>query len=484
MSFFDSIFGGGSSNSAPTMDYSGANNATTGAIATENGNRDTQQAWAQGEHQRNQAINSGVVNADVGTQGSQNAFAGDLQNEYKTLVQPEYRQLVDDANSYASGPRKDLNIGAAQAGVAQNFEQQRNNAQRDLESYGVSPDSTRFAALDIGTRTQQAAAAAAAGTQAGLQTDATGRALRSEALNQGNYLPGQAAGTLNTGLQAGSGAVNADLATTASGANTMGTGTQWASLGNNAIGMYGSNLNNQARNNTDAWSATQKYGGSGLGTALGMLNSGFSSNGSGGQGGLGNLASTAMGFFVADGGAIPEMDPPAKQASQGDGPYNPAHFYAIPLNGGPKGRMTPQEAIQHFHQTKRHVGVFNNHHEAFTAFGHGSDDPQRQDYEKLAGGGAAGGDQTPGGAIPVGASPSAGGAIDDVPARLTAGEFVIPKDVASWFGEKHFQGMIQKGREDKAKAQAKPKMGSAPAQNPAFTSRPGQGAGAIPMGAQ
>ena len=61
---------------------------------------------------------------------------------------------------------------------------------------------------------------------------------------------------------------------------------------------------------------------------------------------------------------------------------------------------------------------------------------------------------TPGGEVPMEASPSNGAATDDVAAsapgvpniRLNGGEFVIPKDVASYQGEKFFQGLIMKSR--------------------------------------
>ena len=94
-------------------------------------------------------------------------------------------------------------------------------------------------------------------------------------------------------------------------------------------------------------------------------------------------------------------------------------------------------------------------------------------------GGAVDGDMTPGGAIPVSSSPSNGRVSDDVPAQLTAGEFVFPKDVMQWKGEEWAQKQIEKAREDKGKATAKPAVGIAPAQPPRFVSRP---QGALPTG--
>jgi hypothetical protein len=85
-----------------------------------------------------------------------------------------------------------------------------------------------------------------------------------------------------------------------------------------------------------------------------------------------------------------------------------------------------------------------------------------------------------GGTIPSHTSPTGGAAIDDVPARLTVGEFVVPKDVASWKGEEFFQKLIEQSRKAKQGAVAKPEIGVAPQEPPTFISRP-QG-GALPVG--
>jgi hypothetical protein len=90
----------------------------------------------------------------------------------------------------------------------------------------------------------------------------------------------------------------------------------------------------------------------------------------------------------------------------------------------------------------------------------------------------ADGGPTDGGEVPNDASPSNGKAIDDVPARLTAGEFVVPKDVAAWKGEEYFQKLIDQSRKAKGSASAKPAIGYAPAEEPTFVSRP---SGALPL---
>jgi hypothetical protein len=239
------------------------------------------------------------------------------------------------------------------------------------DRFGVDPTSTRAAALDVGARAQQAAAQAAAGNQARLATENTGRALRSEAINVGKGYPGQIAGQYGTSIQAGAGAENAALAQTASGAQTMGTGVQYMGLQNQALNTWGNALTQGYNAQLGAYNAGNQ--GSGWGTALG-------------------LAGSAAIKFLADGGMADNM--------------------------------------------------------------------------------------TTGGDVPADASPTGGGAIDDVPARLTAGEFVVPKDVASWKGEEYFQKLIDQSRKAKGEASAKPAVGYAPAENPTFVSRP---SGALPL---
>ena len=66
----------------------------------------------------------------------------------------------------------------------------------------------------------------------------------------------------------------------------------------------------------------------------------------------------------------------------------------------------------------------------------------------LATGGAIpdGSDATTGGFVSRHLSPSGGATTDDIPARLNADEFVMPKDVTRYYGHKQFQDMIVKAR--------------------------------------
>jgi hypothetical protein len=90
--------------------------------------------------------------------------------------------------------------------------------------------------------------------------------------------------------------------------------------------------------------------------------------------------------------------------------------------------------------------------------------------------------------LPEEMSPSGGAIEDDIdaeieggrPAKLNAGEFVMPKDVVSWMGEKGMQQFILKARKemgDPNQAPAQPETGPPPGQVPSV---PPRGVGAIP----
>jgi hypothetical protein len=60
-------------------------------------------------------------------------------------------------------------------------------------------------------------------------------------------------------------------------------------------------------------------------------------------------------------------------------------------------------------------------------------------------------------------SPSGGEAVDDVPAMVSEGEFVIPERTVDWFGEKYFQHLIMKSDKDReTQTVAAPEEGPAP----------------------
>jgi hypothetical protein len=98
-------------------------------------------------------------------------------------------------------------------------------------------------------------------------------------------------------------------------------------------------------------------------------------------------------------------------------------------------------------------------------------------YEDYGSGYAQGGEVGPttGGHVPRSASPSMGRQTDDIPARLNADEYVIPRDVVRHFGTKHFDSLIAKSRKARTgmagpqpQAQRKPALQGPPR----FVSKP------------
>ena len=353
---------GGKNDAPPPPDYSGLANASERSATLAYALSKEQLDWAKQKYAQDQGVVNRVVDSALQTQEVNNQNAAADRSRYERIYQPLEEDLVKDAESYASEEKQRYNMGRAISQVGQQFDASRNAAIQNLESFGVDPSSTRFAALDAGSRIAEAASKAAAGNNAQQQTEAMSRAMRSEAINVGRGYPGQIATTYGTALQSGQQGVNSQLAGTASGANTMGTGVQWNGAGTNALGVWGNALSQ------------------GYNAQLGQYNANQNSSS-----GIGSLLGAGLGFAM--------------------------------------------------------------------------------NFEE-------GGEVTPGGNVPNSASPSSGKAVDDVPAMLTAGEFVLPKDVVAWKGEEWAQKEIEKARKAKAEATAKPKYGLAPDRPPAFVSRP------------
>jgi hypothetical protein len=374
---------GGKNKAPPPPDYSGVAAASERSAELSFQLGREQLAWAKQQYAGDREILDRVVTAAEERQRVNDADAAKDRARYEGVFQPLEDDLARDAQSFSSPARQDFEMGRAAATVAEQFEQARQSAARNLESYGVDPSSTRFAALDAGSRVAQAASQAGAANQARAQTEAIGRAMRSEAINVGRGYPGQVAGTYATALQSGNQAANSQLAGTASGASTMGTGTQWTGMGNQALGTWGNTLNMGYNNQLAAanFNAQQSSGFGALGGAL--------------LGAAGNAGGFAALF--SEGGAVPDV--------------------------------------------------------------------------------------TSGGNVPARASPTRGAAIDDVDAKLTAGEFVVPKDVVSWKGEEFFQKLIEGSRKAKPEAPAQPQYAIAPSAPTTYASRPtSQGGGALPIG--
>ena len=380
MGFFDFLGGGDTPEVPDPPDLSELEDFFKAAAERGFELSEEQMDWARETYDKNSAVSDIVIDKALGWMDTQQEWALEDRARYENIFQPLEEQLAAEAQDYASPGRIQAEAGKAESDVAAQFAQARETAQERLEAYGVDPSQTRQGALDLGSRVAEAAAQASAGNQARTNTENIGRALRESAINVGRGYPGQvqaeAAGSGNSGNQA----VNTGLATTASGAQTMGTPLQWAGYGTNNVGSWGNLLNQGYANQMNAYNAqaTAAQQGSGLGDILGF-------------------ATSFLPMFQ-EGGVIPEEE----------------------------GLLPPEE------------------------------------------------------------SPSGGAIPDDIdaeieggaPAKLNAGEFVMPKDVVQWLGEKGIQQLILKARKEMTGANgerpAQPEVGPPPPQ--AQLTYDGQGA--------
>ena len=361
--------------------------------------------WAQGVYQKTSAMTDQLINQFQQQAQTAVGDSSQLMNQYVSQISPEITSLVNDANTYASPARVQQNMGAAESATGQAANQGRINAEQNLRSFGIDPSAGRYQELEQAQRAGAAAAQAGAGQEAQLATEATGRQLRSEAIQAGQQLPGQAVNFLNTAVGATQGASQANLGNAQVGAQLMDTAAPYM---NSAMNMrYAPNL-------TRSSSSSDSGGGGGGGGGGYGGGGGSDQNSSGSYGGSGSDAYGGFGpgAYGADtsymGG---NTDNGATYDTSGDSGYAAG------------GGVLPQPLPQ----------------------GNGA---------------------TTGGHVPVEASPSLGKNTDDVNARLNADEFVIPRDVAHWKGQEFFQKLIDESRRKRlgapAKGKPKPPLGGPP----------------------
>lgn len=362
------------SKTSASPNYSGVSQASSDSAYYSYKLGEDQLAWAKSQASSNQSTTDTVVTQLLKDDQQSNQWAQEDRKTYEDTFKPLELEYAAKAKDWATPAKQEEYAGRAQASVAQQFESARTASQDQLESYGVDPSQTRFAALDLQSRVAEAAASASAGNDTRLKVEEQGMQYLKDAIGIGNTKTSNANTEVASSTNSGNSAVNNSLATTASGVSSMGSATQWQSLGNQAVSQWGSSLTQ----GYDTYLAGQKQKqseSSGLGNLLGLA--------------LGAGAKYATGGTFAEGGSVP---------GAGAQPATPA-----------------------------------------------------------SSGGAI--------AVPVSASPSRGAALDDVPARLTPGEFVIPRDVALWKGEEFFQKLIEGSRKQRPQAPAQP--GSMPPQQQA-----------------
>src|ERR1700692_136932 len=85
-----------------------------------------QYAWGQQQFAQNSQLTDQVVGDMLNLYGNLSGMGSTLMSQYSQYFMPEYHNLVNDANNYASTARIQQAMGAAESGVSQNFNGQRN----------------------------------------------------------------------------------------------------------------------------------------------------------------------------------------------------------------------------------------------------------------------------------------------------------------------------------------------------------------------
>ena len=198
---------------------------------------------AQQRWEEMQSVLQPVLDLQLPEMERQFQFGRELYDRYGETYLPIEQQLINDYLSYASPARRSQEMGRAASDVSRAFEQQRENAQRVLESYGVDPSQTRQSALDLGMRADQAAAQAAAGTDASRYVDDVKRQLRANAINLGRTSLPLASDALGIGSKLGAGSLGLLADTALTGENLYQSALPWYQSGQQGLLGYGNALN-------------------------------------------------------------------------------------------------------------------------------------------------------------------------------------------------------------------------------------------------
>lgn len=268
-----------------------------------------QLAWAKEQDGLNRTLLDRVITGQEAVQNETLSNAREDRERYEQKFQPLEDNLINEFTNYDSDERTAADRGRAMSDVSQSFDAARRNALQRLEGYGVDPSQTRNAALDIGVRTQQAAAMAGAATNAQRNTEATGRALRAEAINIGKGMPSQVAGSYGQSLAAGNSQVSNANQTTGTSSGALSAPQGYMNTAQQGYGQSANIMGQGYQNQMQQYNANQ-----------GLL-----------TGALGAVGSAA-GMMMADGGeigALPLSEPgPVEGPGDGSGIDDQVHIRA------------------------------------------------------------------------------------------------------------------------------------------------------------
>ena len=303
---------------------------------------DYQYQWGLNQYASTSAMtNASIENYLAASQQDMN-LANQSMQQYETTTVPEINQQANMAAQYTSPSRVGINMGAAESQSEQGSNAALAAAKQNLQSYGINPNSGEYQELTMANKTAGGAAAAGAGQQAQLATEATGRQLLASSIATGQQLPGQAINASNaayTGIAGGENAALANantgvaLTTSANPYLSTAMSLKYPSVGTTSTS---SSQNTAAGQNTNIPLSTTQSGTMGSGydpnaTANNIAGFGYSQGGEiGNQRNAGDF-SFASGGDATQGGYVPQHASPSGGVNVDDVPANlNAEEFVIP----------------------------------------------------------------------------------------------------------------------------------------------------------
>ena len=221
------------------------------------------------------ALNTRVIEQQLGVQEQANKWAQEDRARYKEVFQPLENDFIKTANEYASPEKQEEAAAEARSAVMQSMEMQRQSNERQMASMGVvRPDSGRFAGITRAQDMNTALAAAGAQNGARQMIRDKGIALRGDAINLGRGLPSSAATAYGIGINSGNSAVANNASGNANFYANQGIMTSGFQGAIGANSSAGSMLNSLYGNQISAWQAQQQANATsaaGIGSMVGTL---------------------------------------------------------------------------------------------------------------------------------------------------------------------------------------------------------------------
>lgn len=230
-------------------------------------------------------LNANVVNQQERLADNAESRSNDAYQFYQSAGKPLINQAIGDATGYDSDANRADARGRAGAAAQQGFDAAEGQQARQLASMGVNPNSGKFMALNNQLLAQKALGTAGASNSADEARRAQGVQMRLQAGNLASGMPAQAMGFAGQAGTMGSSASGIGQTNLSNAAGVQGMMTNGYSGAANIFGSGASGYNNAY--NSELKGADMKSQEKGA-----MM------------GGLGQLGGTAMGAFMADGGAV------------------------------------------------------------------------------------------------------------------------------------------------------------------------------------